>query len=143
MGSLTKYEMAETGILHLRDAADELMYADDVNGQPDLTRPMRIHLYGPGSKEYAKAVAEQQNRILEMLKRKTRAERTEEEQAREQTKFLVACTQAFENIDSDSGATGEALLIEIYGNRRLAFIPDQIAAFLKQTANFTKGSTTG
>ena len=35
MSSLKKYEMAETAVLHLRDAADELMYADGADGKPE------------------------------------------------------------------------------------------------------------
>lgn len=142
MSNLTKYEMQETGVLHLRDAGDELMYADAENGEPDPAKPMRIHLYGPGSKQYAKALAARENRWIDKLKRKGKVAQSAEEKTREQAEFLAACTQSFENIESGSGATGEALFVEVYTNLKLSFIATQVGVWLNETANFTKGSTT-
>ena len=142
MSSLKKYRMAETGVLHLRDASDELMYADGADGKPDPTKPMRVHLYGPGSKQYARALNERQNHNVDLLKRKGRTKESAEEAVRINAEFLCGCTQSFENIESDSGATGETLWMETYRDQGLSFIRDQVAAFLNETANFSKPSTT-
>jgi len=142
MSSLTKYRMAETGVLHLKDAEDALMYADGADGKPDLTKPMRIRLYGPGSKQYARALNERQNHNVDLLKRKGKTKESAEEAARTNAEFLTGCTQAFENIESDSGTTGEALWMETYTDQGLSFVRDQVAAFLNETSNFSTPSTT-
>jgi len=141
MSSLTKYRMAETGVLHLKDAEDALMYADGADGKPDLTKPMRIRLYGPGSKQYARALNERQNHNVDLLKRKGKTKESAEEAARTNAEFLAGCTQGFENIESDSGTTGEALWMETYTDQGLSFIRDQVAAFLNETSNFSTPST--
>ena len=52
MSTLKQFEMQEVGILHLRDAEDALMYAAGPDGEPDPAKPIRAHVYGPGSKDY-------------------------------------------------------------------------------------------
>lgn len=133
MSSLTKYEMAETAVLHLRDAADNLMYADGADGKPDLTKPMQAHLFGPGSKQYAKAQNARQNHQVDLLKRKGKTKESAEDAANEQAEFLAACTQSFDNIEDAP--------IDVYRNQKLSFIREQIGVYLNETANFTQGST--
>ena len=141
--NLSKYEMAETSVLHLVDAGDEPMYADLPDGSgPDLTRPMRAHVFGPGSKQYARALNNRQNHNVDLLKRKGKTKETAEEAQRETANFLAACTDHLENVESESGATGRALHLEIYTNLKLSFIPTQIGVFINETSNFTKGSAT-
>ncbi len=131
MYSLSKYEMSETGVLHLRDAADNLMYADGADGKPDPTKPMRAHLYGPGSKQYAKAQNARQNHYVDLLKNKGKTKESAEDAMRSQAEFLAACTQSLENIDEAP--------IDVYTNVKLSFIPTQIGVWLNETANFTNG----
>jgi hypothetical protein len=133
MSSLSKYEMAETGVLHLRDASDALMYADNDKGQPDPSKPMRVHLYGPGSKQYARAMNDKQNHNVDLLKRKGKTKESPEEATQSNAEFLAACTHSFENIDDAP--------LDVYLNQKLSFIRDQISVFLNETANFTKGSS--
>lgn len=139
--SLKKYRMVETGVLHLKDAGDELMYADGEDGRPDLSKPMRIHLYGPGSKQYAKAMNAKQNAHVDLLKRRGKTKESADEAIRSNAEFLCGCTHSFENIDSDAGKDGEALYMEVYTDQGLSFIRDQVAAFLNETANFTPPSS--
>jgi hypothetical protein len=141
MSSLTRHEMQETAVLHLKDANDDLMYADGQDGQPDLTKPMRVRVYGPGSKQYAKALNNRQNRGLDLLKRTGKVKETSEEAAMANAEFLSDCTHSFENVDSDNGHSGRDLAMEIYLNQKLSFIRDQVSSFASQTANFTPAST--
>jgi hypothetical protein len=134
MSSLVKYQMVEASVLHLRDAGDALMYADGENGESDLNKPIRVHLFGPGSKQYAKAQAAQQNRWIERLKRKGKVDETAEEKMREEAEFLAQVTHSFENIDDAP--------LDVYTDRLLSFIPKQVRAFVDETSNFTKASTT-
>jgi hypothetical protein len=124
--------MAETGVLHLRDASDEPMYADGADGKPDHSKPLRAHLYGPGSKQYAKAMNDKQNHNVDLLKRKGKTKESVEEFSRSNAEFLVACTASLENIDEAP--------IDVYMDQQLSFIRDQIAVFLNETNNFMPGS---
>lgn len=132
MSSLAKYRMAETGVLHLKDAGGELMYADGEDGKPDLSKPMRWHGYGPGSKQYAKALNAKQNHYVDLLKRRGKTKETAEEAVVSNAEFLVACTERLENIDEPP--------LAVFTDQQLSFIRDQIALFINETENFTPGS---
>jgi hypothetical protein len=142
MSTLKQYEMQEIGIVHLRHASDEPMYAVGADGTPDLSKPIRVHVYGPGSKQYANAMSAKAARWLKHRERKGKADQTAEEKALDQTEFLVACTKEIENAESDTGATGAAFFNEVYSNTRLSFIATQVMTYMNETANFTSGSTT-
>lgn len=140
MSSIKRYEMQETGVLHLKDSGDELMYADGPDGEPDLTKPMRVRVYGPGTAQYAKALNKRQNRQVEMLKQR-KVKETADEAIQEQAEFNAACTASFENIDSDHGHSGYDLFMEIYCNQKLSFIRQQVGVYINETANFSPPST--
>lgn len=135
--NLKRFEMEETGVLHLRDAGDQLMYAPVGEGEPE--KPVRVHLYGPGSKQYARASNDKANRQVDLLKAKGKTRESVEEATLSNARFLAGCTKSFENVDSDTGATGDDLSMEIYTNPRLSFIRDQVAAFIAETSNFSPG----
>lgn len=141
MASLKRYELEEAPRpLHLKDGNDELMYADGENGEPDLAKPMRVLLYGPGSKQYARAQNAKQNHHLDLMKSKGKTKESAAEAAQSNAEFLADCTHSWENVDSENGHDGRDLSMEIYLNQRLSFIRDQVAVFLNETANFTPGS---
>ena len=123
-----------TGKLHLHDAAEELMYAE--NGQP-----VCVNLYGPGSKQYAKAVARQQNRMMDLLKRKGKADQTAEQKRAENAQFLADCTESFENLTYDD-LTGDALKQAVYADQTIGFIADQVAKYIGDWSNFSKPAAT-
>lgn len=133
---IRKFSVAPTARLHLRDAADELMYADEAR-----TQPMAVNVHGPGSRQHARAQAAQHNRMLDKLKRKGKAAQTAEELAQEKAEFLADCTESFEHIDYDALA-GRELAVALYADPSVGFIADQVAKFLGEWANFTKGSAT-
>lgn len=132
---IRKFAVNPTSRLHLRDANDELMYADEAK-----TLPIAVNLFGPGSKEYAKAKAAQSNRLVNKMKTKGKANQTPEEMAVESAEFLAACTESWENLQYGD-AQGEALSIAVYSDRTLGFISDQVAGHLGGWSNFTKSSS--
>jgi len=136
MTDIRKFAVEETGLIHLRDGDDELMCADDAQGQPDKSRPMQIVVYGPGSKTFAKAQAAQNNKVMERLKRKGKTEQTAAERAAETAEFLAACTKSFENIEYDK-LEGEALFKAVYADTSIGFIADQVNKHLGDWGNFT------
>lgn len=131
---IRQFAVAPDGHLHLRDAADQLMYADEAK-----KKPIAVRLHGPGSKEYARAQAAQHNRMLEALRRKGKSEKTAEQLRDEKAEFLADCTEAFEHVDYD-GLQGRELALAVYGDATLGFIADQVGKFLGEWGNFTKGS---
>lgn len=130
---IKKFAVEETGILHLRGADDEPLMGED-------GKPMTITLYGPGSKQHARAQSAQQNRLVDKLKRKGKTDQTAEQRAREQAEFLAACTKEFSsNIEYD-GLTGDELFRAVYADESIGFIADQAAKHLGDWANFSKAS---
>lgn len=133
---IKSYAVEPTSRLHLRDAADELMYDGG-----DKTKPIAVNLFGPGSKQYAKAQAAQQNRMLDKLKRKGKTEQTAEQIAQEKAEFLADCTHSFEHLEYDA-LIGRALAVAVYADTTIGFIADQAAKHIGDWANFSKGSAT-
>lgn len=140
MSDIRKHAVEETTVLHLRDAADELMYADGPDGNPELSKPMTVVLYGPGSKPYAKAQARQSNRMVDKLKKRGKTDQTAEEKAEEIAEFLTECTKSFENIDYE-GLQGDALYKAVYADRTIGFVAEQVNKHIGSWENFSKGST--
>lgn len=132
--------VAATGVLHLADETGAKMYAEgEGGGEP---QPVTVTVYGPGSKEFLKAQAENENRILDRMASGVNAKDSESiDQKRERgAKFLADTTAGFENIDFD-GKTGRDLALAIYGEPGLGYIAEQVRKFQGSWANFSKGST--
>ena len=129
---IRKFAVDETGVLHLRNAEDELMYTDDKEPQP-----VEVVLFGPGSKQFAKAQAAQQAKVMELIRKKGKTNRSPQEAAEEQAEFLAACTKEFRNIEYD-GLTGQDLFKAVYSDLTLGFIADQVNRYLGDWANFSK-----
>jgi hypothetical protein len=141
MTDIRKFAVTPTSPLHLRDAADELMYALDADGKPDTSKPMRAVLFGPGSKQFKAAQAKSSNQMIQRLKKKGKTDRSAEDQLRENTDFLVACTKSLENVEFDA-LSGEALFEAVYTTPEVGFIPEQINKHINDWANFTTPSAT-
>jgi hypothetical protein len=131
---IRKFAVEPTSKLHLRDANDELMHTDDGN-------PVCVNLYGPGSKQFARAQAAQNNRLLDKLKRKGKSEQTAEQRAAESAEFLSDCTDSFEFLEYDS-LTGRALSMAVYSDITIGFLADQVSKHINDWSNFTKPSQT-
>lgn len=139
---LSKYEMVDYAVLHLLDAADEPMFADGPDGKPDESKPMRVGLFGPGSKQFAKAQTAYKNALVEKMSTRGGKGKLKPEEAVElRAKFLSAVTKFFENIPT-GGLADQDAYIAVYGNPRLSFIPEQCEGFARDTANFKPAPST-
>ena len=127
---IRKLALTPTAVLHLRDANDDLIYTDTKQ-----EKPVRIHMYGPGTKQFAAAEARNSRLIMESLARRGK----KIDQADLRVDFLVSITERFENIEYDK-LEGEALHRAVYGDTTLRFIADQVYAFVHEAGNFTNGS---
>lgn len=142
MSSLTKHELIDTAVLHLKDADDELMYAAGPDGEPDLEKPQRVHVYGPGTKQFSRATADRNNRLTDRMQRKGKMKMTADELIQDRADFAAAVTKSMENIDSDKGASGHDLFMEVYLNPKLGYIAEQVELYSRNTANFKPQSST-
>ena len=125
---LRKIAVDETSTLHLTDASDNLLYEGK-------DKPVTVTVYGPGSKAYAKAQAARNNRMMDKLRKKGKAEMTAEQTAIENADFLAACTVSMDNIDYDK-LTGEALFKAVYSDTSIGFIAEQVNKHLSEWSNF-------
>lgn len=135
MKDIRKFAVEPTTTIELLDASNEPMFADDEN-----TLRCKVEIYGPGTKQYAKAQAAENNRMLNKLKAKGKAKQTAEEITEERAEFLKDVTKSFTNIAYDD-LQGEELFKAVYLDRTIGFIADQVRENLGDWANFTKSST--
>lgn len=127
---IRKFAVSPTARLVLRDAADMPMLTED-------GREIAVNVYGPGSKQYAKAQAAQTNRLMDKMKRKGKSDQSAEQRAAEAAEFLADCTASFENLDYD-GLQDRALAIAVYSDLTIGFIADQVAKHIGDWSNFSK-----
>jgi hypothetical protein len=132
---LRAFEVEDTGVL-------ELMGPDDKPLLDEEGRQITVTLYGPGSREYKRAEARQQNRLIDKLRKRGKTEESAEDKARDQADFLAGCTVGFSDNVQVGDLQGAALFKAIYANPKLGFILDQVAKHVAEWGNFTKGSTT-
>lgn len=134
---IRKFAVEPTSILHLRDANDELMYAEGPDGKPDESKPIRVHVFGPGSKPYAQAQTKSHNRMVDLLKRKGKTDLSAEKKLQEQAELLAGCTEKFENLEYDK-LQGHALAMAVYTDQTIGFIAEQVGKHLGDWSNFSK-----
>ena len=132
---IRKFAVEETGVLELLGASDEPLLDES-------KKPITVTLYGPGSKQYAKAQAAQSNRMIDKLKKKGKSDQSADERARETAEFLAACTKDFSDNLEYGDLQGEALHRAVYSDVTLGFISEQVNKYLSDWGNFSQRSTT-
>lgn len=138
---ITTESVEETALLHLKNAAGELMYADAAR-----TLPRQIELYGPGSTPFgvneARQNARQTKRFNDNEMKLTSQDF--EEQVRETATDLAAVTKRFVNFTYPpaGNAQGQELFFACYADIKLGFIVKQVQKALRDWSAFRKGSET-
>lgn len=136
---ITKTAVADTAAIHLKDAKGEFLFDADSN-------PVRIHVYGPGSKQFAAIEAKQSARALKRMQDNDGkfSAPAPEVRAKEAAEDLAAITASFENFTypAAAGKTGAELFEALYLDRSLGFITRQVTRFLDDWGNFSGGSAT-
>ena len=117
----------------------ELLSPTDAALLDSAGAPLSITIYGPGSKAYARAQAERNQRLIERSARKGKFSLSADEQAREGAQFLADCTQRF-NGWGYKGSAGREAILAAYLDRSIGFIADQVAKAVGDWANFTSSS---
>jgi hypothetical protein len=138
MFDITTQRAAETAAIHLKGLDGEHLYADEAR-----EKPVRIVIYGPGSKRFAAVEAKQTNRAIKRMQdndgKVTAA--PPEQRAAEQAEDLAAITAAFENFDypapkGESWASDTERFEAFYRDATLGHLTRQITKACTDWGNF-------
>lgn len=134
--------VAATSVLHLKDSAENLLFAE-VGAKKEQV-PVEVVVFGPGSKEFQQAQAKVNSRAVRRLQRRGKFEQSADEKLAEQADYLADITQGWRNIDNAEfgDKTGRALSVAIYSDPSIGFIADQVAEHVKDWGNFSPASST-
>lgn len=132
---ITQVAAVETSVVELVDGKDEPL--NDSEG-----KRLSVTVYGPGSKQYARAQARKNNAIVARLKKKGKSEASAEENAAETAEFLAACTVSFNGWEyPDAAQRGDVEHFKAaYADPKLGYIRDQVNEHINDWANFTTSS---
>lgn len=137
-----KLRVADTAPIHLKDADGNPMYDEDANGKPDPSKPVRIHVFGPSSKQFAQVEGKQTTRVLKRREDndgKATAP-TPEQRLAETAEDLAAITSSFEGL-TYGDKQGTELFEAVYADPALGFIANQVQRFVQNWGNFRPGSS--
>ena len=134
------YDITITAVLPT--ATLPLLNANDEPLLDDNKKPLSITLHGPGSAEFQRANARRQNRVVDRLKKKGKADMTGEEQAANNADYYASLTVSFNGWDYPpaGNVSGPDLFKAAYSDPAIGFILDQVAEFVGDWANFTPKS---
>jgi hypothetical protein len=121
-------ELQDTAVLTVQNLKrdDDLL----VNG-----KPVRITIYGPGSKQGVRATYRAQSQMQLRLMSASRGKfdkKGQEQSEAERREKLLAITAGIENLPFDAA--------DLYKNQKLIDIHDQVDLFFNEKANFSKAS---
>ena len=133
--------VSASAICHIKSPTGEPLYADEAR-----EKPIRIKLYGPGSKPYGVVESRQSARALKRMQdndgKITAA--TPEERVTETAEDLAAITAEFENFDyqapDGSPLAGAEMFRAAYADQGLGYITRQVAKFVGDWGNFSAAS---
>lgn len=136
MFDITTQAVADTAPVHLKGADGEHLY--DASGNP-----VRIVIYGPGSKQFAVIEAKQTARAVKRMADNDGkvAVAPPEQRAAEQAEDLAAITVAFENFAYPPAADkqGQELFQAFYADPKLGFMVQQVLKAVRDWGNFKPG----
>ncbi|WP_419827658.1 hypothetical protein [Sphingomonas sp.] len=133
---ITTLAVRDTAAIHLKDAAGNFLSDDG--------KPVRIIVYGPGSKPYAELEARQSARAIKRMQDNDNkvSLAPPEQRAKEDAEDLASITVSFENLTYPPAgdATGRALFESFYADRSLGFIAAQVGKACRDWGNFSGAS---
>lgn len=136
---ITTTALADTAPLHLKDAKGDFLF--DANNNP-----VRIHFFGPGTKEFAAIEARQSARALRRMQENDGKPSlpAPDVRAKERAEDLAAVTARFENFTYPPAGDkqGAELFEALYADRKLTHIAAQALKFVDSVGNFSGGSAT-
>lgn len=136
MYDITKQAVALTTPVHVKGADGSYLYIEG--------KPVRIHIYGPGSQQYAEVEARQTNRAVKRMQDNDGKISVASPETRdaERAEDLADITVKFENLTYPPAgdAEGRELFKALYADKALGFIPAQLLKAVADWGNFKPGS---
>ncbi len=137
---ITAEAVDETTVIHVKNAAGELLYADG----KERKKPVQIVIYGPGSDAFAAVESRQSSRSVKRMQEndgKFVAAPFEERRV-EAAEDLAALTVAFVNFSYPPAgdAQGAKLFAAVYGDQKLGFIAKQVQQTVTDWGKFKTAS---
>ena len=139
---ITKLRVSDTATIHLKGPDKEFLYAD-----AEREKPIRVQLYGPGSKQFAAIDSRQTARAVK------RANENEgrvvavpaEQRTADQAADLAAITIAFENFEypapeGTSYGSPTEMFEALYADPKLGFLTQQVTKACTDWGNFRPAS---
>lgn len=134
---ITSQSVVDMAAIHIKGADGEYLYDEKSN-------PVRIVIYGPGSKQFAAVEARQTNRAVKRMQdndNKVSLPSAEQRNA-EQAEDLASITVRFENFTYPPAGDkqGAELFEMLYADATLGFITRQVVKACADWGNFKPGS---
>lgn len=129
-----------TSTLHLKDAAENLLFVDGTKKGEKL--PVTVTVHGPGTREFQRAQAKINNALVQRMRAKGgKGNQSADESLQEKAEYLAAITVGFEHVTYED-KTGKELALAVYGDPSIGFIADQVNEHVKDWENFSQTSST-
>lgn len=106
----------------------------------DGGQPCSVSVYGPGSRQFAAAKTASTNRAMKRFKAKGKADTTPEEEEASVASFLTAITVSFNGFGYKGLPNEPATFRQLYLDRSLGWITDQVNQGAGDWGNFSKAS---
>lgn len=139
MFDITQQAAADTAPIHLKGLDGEYLY-------DDKKQPIRIRVYGPGSKEFAVIEDRQTARAIKRMQDNDGkiAVAPAEQREKELSEDLAAITVAFENFDYPpaKGKSDSEKFAAFYSDRKLGHLTKQVQKAVNDWGNFKAVSET-
>lgn len=137
MLDITSQAVVDTAPIHLKGADGEHLF--DTKGNP-----VRIVIYGPGSKPFAAIEARQTARAVKRMQDNDGkvSVAPPEQRTKEQAEDLAAITVAFENFTYPPAGDkqGQDLFEAFYADPKLGYMAQQVLKAVQNWGNFKPGS---
>lgn len=140
MFDITKKRASETGVIDLKNGDGGMLYDDEGN-------QLSVTVYGPGSKIWQQADAENNRRRNERIRKAGGNFTTALDNVKDdQIDFLVRVTISFDGweypAEKGKWATQAEMFRAAYSDDSIGFIRDHVFSEVRDWTAFTKGSAT-
>ena len=126
--------------VHLRNPeTDAKLYITDEEGKPDLSKPVGVNMYSPGSIQYRNAQSAITTENIKRGKKGLTGETLRENAA----ELLAQTTAEFVNMDYNGQTSGVDTFREFYNDVEMVAYKEQIEEAQGDVGNSYKSKTTG
>lgn len=142
MFDATADALLDVAPIHLKNAAGDHLYAPGADGKPDLGKPCRVFLFGPGSDVFTQVEQRQTTRSLQ------RAQDNDNkitlaapaDRVAEQAEDMADLTSHFENFGYQGQELTRDRFRAFYADKKMVHFHRQVTKSLGQVGNWKPGT---